>query len=112
MPFGDVPADAQVPSHVEDRHRSREFQGVALEGPGVGPPRIGDFKFHLADHPTRLTGDARDGQDDNWGTAANRKRLKSSLHTPARLNVARPTRFATERLGGLLNREHHAAALV
>ena len=43
--------------------RRDQLQGVALEGLGVAPPRVGEGDLDLSHHATRLTFDAWDGQD-------------------------------------------------
>ena len=49
-------------AHVADGHAATQFQGVALEGRGVAPPRVGEGDLDLADDATGLAFDARDGQ--------------------------------------------------
>jgi hypothetical protein len=68
-----VPADSRVVGHIEDGHAPRQFQGVALESLGVGPPWVGEIDLHLANLPTGLTGDARDREDHDGGAAADRQ---------------------------------------
>ena len=108
----DVPADAQVAGHVEDGHAPRQFQGVALEGLGVGPPRVGEGDLDLADHATGLAGDAWDREDDGGGAAADGQRSEPPLDLTSGPDVARAAGFAPEGLGFLADGEDHLAALI
>jgi hypothetical protein len=47
---------------VLDGHAARQFQGVALEGAGIGPPRGGEGDLDLPDDTAVQAFDARDGQ--------------------------------------------------
>ena len=64
--------------------RPRQLQGVALEGLGVAPPRVGEGDLDLAHHATGLAFDARDGQDDERGPAADGQRSEATLNSTAR----------------------------
>ena len=77
----------------------RQFQGVPLEGLGVGPPRIGEVDLHLADHPTGLAGDAWDREDNGGGAAADGQRPEPPLDLSLGPNVPRAARLAPEVLG-------------
>ena len=84
MSLIDVPTDAQVSGHVADGHARRQLQGVALEGLGVAPPRVGEGDLDLAHHATGLAFDARDGQDHDVGAAADGQGSEAALDVAAR----------------------------
>ena len=70
-----VPADAEVLGDIADGHAATQFQGVALEGGGVAAPRVGEGDLDLSHHATGPAFDARDGQDDEGGAAADGQRF-------------------------------------
>ena len=90
----------------------RQFQGIPLEGLGVGSPGIGEANFHLAGHSTGLAGNSWNRQDEKRCSVADRQRSEPPLGTPSGLNVARATRLTPDGLGLLINGEDHVAILV
>src|SRR3974390_594845 len=108
----DVPTDAQVPGHVEDGHAPRQFQGIALEGFGVGSPWVGKGDLHLADHATGPADDAGEREDKDCGTTTDGQRPELALNSATGLNISRAARCTPESLALLINGEDHLATLI
>src|SRR5512135_1592641 len=107
-----VPADIQVPGHIANGHAPRQFQRVALEGGGVAASRVGEGDFDLSHHATGLAFDARDGQGDERGTAADRHGSEAALDPTARLDLGRAAGRAAAGLRLLVDGEDRLAVLV
>ena len=86
--------------HVADGHAPRQLQGVALEGLGVAPPRVGEGDLDLAHHATGLAFDARDGQDDERGAAADGQGAEAALDLAARAGPRREPQAEQRQVSG------------
>jgi hypothetical protein len=91
--FDGVPTDPQVLGHVLDGHVLAQLQGVALEGPGMSPPRFGEGHVHLTGDLARLALHAGNGQEHGG-------RLVADGHAPEQARdsaVGDDVRRATQR---------------
>jgi len=66
---------------------SRQFQGIALEGPGIAPSPGGKIDLDLTQNPTNQTQDPLDRQFNPNGLGAYGKRAESAHYQTPALNL-------------------------
>ena len=76
---------------IADGHAAPLLQGVSLEGVGVAAPGVGEGDLDLSHNATVLAFDARDGQDDGRGPAADGHIAEAPLDGASWPDVARAT---------------------
>src|SRR5258708_6759315 len=101
----DVPTDVQVPGHGLDGHMVRQLQGIALEGTGVAPARIGETEVHLADQIASPAADALYRQHQGHTSPANGNSPQTTLDHTAANDVAGTTSRTSPMLGRLADGE-------
>jgi len=66
---------------------TRQFQGIALEGPGIAPSPGGKIDLDLTQNPTNQTQDPLDRQFNPNGLGAYGKRAESAHYQTPALNL-------------------------
>ena len=92
-----VPTDLELPGHVWNRHRPRQFQRVPLEAPRVTHSIRGELDFHWADDPATPAQDPRNRQHDP-------DRLRADPHRANERRVCPLAITSRERQHGRRNR--------
>src|SRR5262249_13188222 len=100
-----IPADPEVPRHVEDRQAPRQLERVPLERLGVAPARGGEADLDLPGHPAARAGDTGDGDHDEHGLGADGHGAEPPLDRAMRPHVPGPAYRAPQRLAGLADGE-------
>src|SRR5262249_17488026 len=106
-----VPTDLQVLGDAFDRHVPGQFQGVALEAPGVPLAEVGESHLHLPGPEADKTKHARHLEAQLHRLAADRQRPKSTLLTSVGPDVGVAAVGTTQAFARLFNANGHPTAL-
>jgi hypothetical protein len=104
-----IPTDLEVVGHVLDGHVPRQFQGVALEGPGIAFLGVGESDFHLANAVTDGAPDPGDIQGHEGRLGANRHGAEGALFVSADPDILAVALRAAQAVTRLFDAEGHVA---
>ena len=107
MSLIDIPTDLEMLGDILDGHVPRQFQGIALEGMGVAPPRFGEADLHLTYELAIVTLHTRNLHEDMGLLAADGKAVEQTMFPAVGRDVLRPTGGTAECVTILRDRDHH-----